>query len=97
MARGDLPAVLLLFVGPLGVCTNYMVQRRVSSLLWYLFSSPLFIRVPYYIGDLKGDPSLENYPHIVALSMFASLQQKCSRLKVCGPGARSLIRDAYPV
>ena len=24
----------------------------------------LFIRVPYYIGDLKGDPSLENYPYV---------------------------------
>ena len=23
----------------------------------------LFIRVPYYVGDLKGDPSLENYPN----------------------------------
>ena len=22
----------------------------------------LFRRVPYYLGDLKGDPSLENYP-----------------------------------
>ena len=22
----------------------------------------LFIRVPYYIGDLKRDPNLENYP-----------------------------------
>ena len=22
----------------------------------------LLIRVPYYIGDLKGDPNLENYP-----------------------------------
>ena len=23
----------------------------------------LFIRVPYYIGDPKRDPNLENYPH----------------------------------
>ena len=23
----------------------------------------LFVRVPYYIGDLKGDPNLENYPY----------------------------------
>ena len=23
-----------------------------------------FIRVPYYTGDLKRDPNLENYPHV---------------------------------
>ena len=23
----------------------------------------LFIRVPYYLGDLKRDPNLDNYPY----------------------------------
>ena len=30
----------------------------------------LFIRVPYYIGDLKGDPTLENYPLEVSKTSF---------------------------
>ena len=28
----------------------------------------LFIRVPYYTGDLQRDPSFENYPHDLTLS-----------------------------
>ena len=38
----------------------------------------LFIRVPYYTGDLKRDPSLENYPHVVSLSLSLSLFRRCS-------------------
>ena len=45
----------------------------VSSLNFKLgsLSGFFFVRVPYYIGDLKGDPNLENYPH---------------RYEVCGVG-----------
>ena len=38
-----------------------------SSLTKVPFGVP-FIRVPYYIGDVKGDPDLENYPKPYALS-----------------------------
>ena len=31
----------------------------------------LFIRVPYYIGDIKGDPNFENYP--CAQGVFGSM------------------------
>ena len=36
-----------------------------SILEIYMGSSlkPFFIRVPYYIGDRKRDPNLENNPH----------------------------------
>ena len=40
----------------------------------------LFIRVPYYIGDLKGDPNLENYPYLLLLissRMQTHLQSGC--------------------
>ena len=32
-----------------------------------------FIRVPYYIGDLKRGPNLENYPCAVAANSWAAL------------------------
>ena len=35
----------------------------------------VFIRVPYYIGDLKRDPNLENYP-------LGASQGSCSRSTV---------------
>ena len=28
------------------------------------------IRVPYYFGDLKNDPNLENFPHVSADSNY---------------------------
>ena len=37
----------------------------------------LFIRVPYYIGDLKRDPNLENYPCLVA---SAEPRRPCGKL-----------------
>ena len=33
-----------------------------SSLNWGPFRGP-FIRVPHYVGDLKRDPNLGNYPY----------------------------------
>ena len=38
--------------------------------MWVVFSKlgplwgVLFIRVPYYVWDLKRDPTLENYGHV---------------------------------
>ena len=34
-----------------------------SSLKLGSLLGSLFLRVPYYIGDLKRDPSLENHPY----------------------------------
>ena len=58
--------VLSLGLGTLGFRgfgsqTSRGVFRQFSKLgsLW----GPFFMRVPYYIWDLKGDPNLENYPY----------------------------------
>ena len=39
-----------------------------AGFIWAVFQIRVpfrvfFIRVPYHIGDLKRDPSLENYPY----------------------------------
>ena len=39
-------------------CIVYGWFSKLGSLLGVLFA-----RVPYYIGDLKRDPNLENYPY----------------------------------
>ena len=71
-----------------------------SSLSWG--SRVPFIRVPYYIGDQKGDPNLENYPStlnpkpypylgkLVARPVVGFLPKSMSahRLKACGLGFR---------
>ena len=36
----------------------------------------LFIRVPYYIGDLKGDADLEKYPHQWAFLAWVRVQTR---------------------
>ena len=41
-----------------------------SSIMWVVVEitvpfGVLFIWVPYYVGDLKRDPNLENYPCMI--------------------------------
>ena len=52
--RADFPILVTTTV-------NHMAYGWFSKIgsLWGSF----FIRVPYYIGDPKGDPHLENYPY----------------------------------
>ena len=38
------------------------VKADVGSSKLGSLSGSLFIRVPYYVGDLNRDPSLDNYP-----------------------------------
>ena len=49
------------------------VGPRVGSLKQGPFSGVLLIRVPYYIGNLKGNPRLENYLNFFYYLLFGGL------------------------
>ena len=47
------------------VCVYLSTTDTVNIYICVVFYfKVLFIRVPYYIGDLKRDPNLENYPYV---------------------------------
>ena len=54
----------------------YRPKYMGSSLKQGSFWGSFIIRVPYYIADPKGDPSLENYPY----STYSNTLPFCLRL-----------------
>ena len=51
----------------------FLVVECMGSSLNHGLLLGLFVRLPCYIGDLKRDPTLDNYPYIKLQRMVASL------------------------